>query len=359
MRHPLRRQVVVALTAMLCTAGAWAAAADKSGPVISQATVRQDAGKTVYWVLPGPRRLSQEVFGTPENPKRTLQPILQKVEMPPVKQLLQDLPILVAAPEKARGTNEAGTRYTVFKQPTPFSDKGRVVQGSFSSTVYDRVQEDQPGPPGKTPDEVELEAEFQDPAGNSYRLEFDHVVQPPFPGYETQGGVFLDGYLHGTTGTGSPLMPKEYTRIAWWGVAHLYINGEKVNTRVAHLMTTELVRKNDYSLAIDEEMPLARDERFIPDQRHHTHLIVLPIKPRPGKGPTFAPVDSAFELPNGKKQPFIHMMFEEDEITEWQLDMAGTRSAREVAASSVASRHDAGTAEAAQAARQKKSRAVR
>ncbi|TLF53432.1 hypothetical protein FEI13_02220 [Halomonas urmiana] len=315
-------KLTVLAAALLYASGAVAAGADKSGPLINKAVIEQEAGKTVYWVLPGPRRLSEAVFGTPDDPKRTLAQVLEEVDKPPIRALLETLPILVAAPEAARGTNAAGTAYTAFQQPTPFSDKARPLppdqSGYFRTTLLDRVAEDQPGKPGNTPDEVELETWFHDPAGNRYRLEFDHVVQPPFPGYDTQGGVFTDGWLHGTTGTGSPLMPKEYTRGAWWGIVHLYINGEQVDTKVAHLMTTEVVRKRDYSLALDEEMPLSRGERHIPGQDHHTHLIVLPIKPTP-QGPVFEPVKTAFELPNGQTQPFIHMMFEEDRIVEWEL----------------------------------------
>jgi len=313
-------------SAMLFAMGASAAGADKSGPLINKATIKQEAGKTVYWVLPGPRELSEEVFGTPGNPKRTLKQKLAQVEKPPIRELLKAVPPLVSAPMKFRETNEAGTKFTMFAHPTPFSDKARPLppdkSGYFKSTYLDRVPEDQPGKPGNTPDEVELEAWFHDPAGNKYRLEFDHVVQPPFPGYTTQGGVFIDGWLHGTTDTGTPLMPKEYTRAAWWGVAHLHVNGEKVDTKVAHMMTTEVVRDRGYELALDEEMPLDPSERHIPDQPHHTHLIVLPIKPTP-KGPVHEPVNTAFELPNGKKQPFIHMMFEEDTIVEWELGLDG------------------------------------
>lgn len=328
MRHA-GRKLTLFLAALSVSTGAMAAGADKSGDLINKAVIEQEAGKTVYWVLPGPRKLSEEVFGTPDNPKRTLKQVLAKVDKPPIKALLEDLPILVAAPEKFRKTNEAGTKYTVFAHPTPFSDKARPLpedqSGHFKTTLLDRVPEDQPGKPGNTPDEVKLDTRFHDPAGNEYRLEFDHVVQPPFPGYDTQGGVFIDDYLHGTTGIGSPLMPKEYTRAAWWGIVHLYINGEKVDTKVAHLMTTEPVRKRDYSLALDEEMPLEPGERHIPGQEHHTHLIVIPVKPTP-KGPVFEPVNTAFELPNGKKQPFIHMMFEEDTIVEWQLDIPSAKA---------------------------------
>lgn len=321
----LHHKLTLFLCSLLLATGASAAGADKSGELINKAVFEQEAGKTVYWVLPGPRKgLSEEVFGTPDNPERTLKPILAEVDKPPIKKLLKELPILVSAPKKFRETNEAGTEYTAFAHPTPFSNKARPLpsdqSGYLKTTLLDRVAEDQPGKPGNTPDEVKLETWFHDPAGNKYRLEFDHVVQPPFPGYHTQGGVFIDGYLHGTTGTGAPLMPKEYTRGAWWGIVHLYVNDEKVDTKVAHLMTTEVVRKRDYSLAVDEELPLAPSERHIPEQEHHTHLIVMPIKPTP-KGPVFEPVNTAFELPNGKKQPFIHVMFEEDRIVEWNVGM--------------------------------------
>ena len=86
-------------------------------------------------------------------------------------------------------------------------------------------------------------------------------------------------------------MPREYTHGAFWGFGDLYVNGEKKGTWM-------------------------------------THLIMLPIepcKPMPvlspllGLGPTaprHAPVETAYELPNGESQPFIHMMFEQDTITE-------------------------------------------
>lgn len=252
----------------------------------------------------------------------------------------------------------------MFAHPTPFSGKARPLlpdrTGYLKTTLLDRVAKDQPGKPGNTPDGVKLETWFHDPAGNKYWLEFDHTVQPPFPGYTTQGGVFIDGWLHGTTGTGTPLMPKQYTRAAWWGVAHLYVNGETVDTKVAHLMTTEIVRNRDYELALDEEMPLDASERHIPGQPHHKHLIVLPVKPTP-KGPVFEPVKTAFELPNGKKQPFIHMMFEEDNIVEWGLDIQGSQVSRSAEAEVrvAAATEDAAVAPALIAVTEKNSEPVR
>ena len=280
--------------------------------------VSQPPGKTTYWVMPGPRVLEEKVFGTPDDPKALLEPKLKaamEAKGPPaVPETLRKLPIMVGVPEEARSVTEDGSY--ILDQPTPFSDKARVISGQFQTTMKDVVREDPPGKPAETPDTASFEARFTDPSGNEYRVVLDHVVKPPFPGYETQGGVFTEDMLHGTTGTGTPLMPEQYVYGAWWGLGELYINGEKVDDhRVMHLMTTEVVRDKDYNLVFSDDLPLGPDERHIADQEHHTHLLLPPLRGVPGKGPVFDPVPTEFELPNGKTQPFLHIMFEEDELT--------------------------------------------
>ncbi len=283
--------------------------------------VKQDEGKIVYWVPPGPRQLSKEVFGTPNDPKMLFEPKLKAAEeavaakkMPPaVPDTLKKVPLLVGIPMKARSTDKDGKWW--FNHPNPFPDKGLIIEGSFTARFWDEVKEDPAGPPGKTPDKAEVEATFTDPDGNTYRVVLDHIVKPPFPGYETQGGVLLDGFHHGSTGTGSPLMPQVWTIAGLWGIAELYINGELVEpNRVIHLMTTEVVRDKDYHLALQEELPLPPERWHVKGQSHHTHLVVLPFVGVPGKGPVFKPTPVEFELPNGKRQPFMHIMYEQDEI---------------------------------------------
>lgn len=308
----------------------------------STVTVKQDWGKTVYWVKPGPRRLSREVFGTPENPKFTVKQALREAkkgtaEFPdgapgPVLQLIKDLPILVAAPVKHRLENSRGTRYTKFTHPTPFSNSAEPLgfskdeNGYFEARLVDNVKSDQPGGPMNTHDKVDFETVFHDPQGNKYRVEIAHLVQPPLPRYETGNGVVLDRVLHGKTGTGTPLMPRQYSHAAFWSMGKIYVNGEYRGKRLTHLMTTQVVRDRDYRLALDEDLPLGRSNRHIPEQPHHTHLMIAPVKPyHPmpvlgwfGLGPTapkFSPVPTAFELENGRTQPFIHVMFEQDRIT--------------------------------------------
>lgn len=277
--------------------------------------VQQEPGGVVYWVLPGPRRLDPAVFGTAQNPGMLLGPRVQQAQQgpfpPSVPQLFRDLPLLVGLPEQARQPTPDGGQ--VLRQPNPFSDNARIISGEFEARLFDNTSEDQPLPPGNTQDTAEFTAEFQDPAGNDYRVVLDHIVQPPFPGYETEGGVMIDSRHHGSTGTGSPLMPEVDTQAAFWGIGNIFVNGESVGMHVIHMMTTEVVRNSDYELVFEEDLPLPPGERQIADQEHHTHLMVMPVRGGE-RGPTFTPVQTAFELPNGQNQPFMHIMFEQDEI---------------------------------------------
>ena len=274
--------------------------------------VEQPEGRVVYWVLPGPRRIDPAVFGTPQHPETTGEEALAQARGP-VKALLQKLPILVGLPLKLRATTPDGSGYIQTTIPTPFGDRGRIVSGRLAVTYLDKQQGDKPGPPSATEDDVKLELAFTDPQGHRYEVKLLHVVMPPIPGYETDGGVLLDGFHHGKTGTGSPLMPKVYTYGAFWGLADLYIDGKLADShKMTHCMTTNTVRDQNYRLVFEAEEPLP-PERTIAGQIHHTHCIVLPVTGTP-EGPVFEPLKTAFTLPNGETQPFIHIMFEQDEI---------------------------------------------
>lgn len=306
------------------------------GEAEQRLTARQEEGNAFYWVLPGERRLSPQVFGTPDSPRHGSDLLAARIEQAKqlpeplgnaIPQLLEDMPILVAAPDEARAPiendggsqNDGDERIATQKlaQPTPFGDDAQVTSGQFEITYHDRQPYDLPGAPGDTSDTVDLDASFTDPAGNEYELVFDHVVQPPIPGNATGGGVKIGGQLHGNTGTGSPLMAQTFNYGACWGIGNVRINGEvseQNRNKLIHFMTTQTVRDERYDLAIDEEMPLP-PERTIAGQIHHTHGFVQPITAT-DEGPVYEPVETAFELPNGDPQPFIHAMWEQDEIVE-------------------------------------------
>lgn len=218
-----------------------------------------------------------------------------------------------------RGTNEDGTRFTQTTQPTPFSDRFQTTSGQFDVTYVDRQPKDEPaeraGAEGPSPDDVELTSTFADPAGNEYEIRLTRVAPRPFPNYESGGGVVTLRDLHGITGTGTPLFPRVFTYGAFWGFGDLLINGETADrNRAVHFMTTEMVRKTDYTLAFTPELPLDRSEAYL-RHPHHTHGILPPVK-LTQDGPQYDPVPTAFELPNGDAQPFIHVMYDRDVLDE-------------------------------------------
>ena len=161
--------------------------------------VKQEPGKTVYWVLPGPRRLSERVFGVPGHPLHTGELKIQQAKGA-VKELFKGFPIMAGVPVKLRATNEDNTKFTKTKKPTPVSDKAKIVSGQFEITYKDRQPIDQPGDPSDTLDGLDLAVSFTDPAGNKYEIEVLKLYQPPFPGFESGGGVVTDTWTHGSTG---------------------------------------------------------------------------------------------------------------------------------------------------------------
>ncbi len=329
------------LTAFLAGSFSLLSSASAAEEGTRKLTVKQDPGRVFYWVLPGHRELDPKVFGTPGNLNEDLfletklkqaRKRVEAGEMPhTVPDLLEKAPVLVGVPEDWWEPDndkiiEKDGKY-ILTHPTFFPDLGIPVvdtedkKNSFKLTYIDRTPTDQPGMPVNTDDEVELEIEFHDPDGNKYDLEIFHVIMPPLPGYDTCGGVFLDDYHHGATGTGSPLMPKVYAYGAFWAIARLSVNDGPPMVRVAHAMTTEVVRDKNYELAITEELPLAPKDRINPAVAHHTHIVVVPVKPT-SDGPVFAPVETPYTVPfgplKGKKQPYIHLMWEDEEIVSGQ-----------------------------------------
>lgn len=297
---------------------------------------KQTVGDSVHWILPGPRRIDPTVFGTPENgpssPQRGDEHIAHKVwqfkqHRPHIVGLLKGdddhkpLPLPVGLPEKARKTNADGDRYTETKIPVPFSDKtvgsdkSDALKGSLDLTYIDRKGFDEQE---ADDDEIDLDIWFTDPAGNRYEFDIHHLET--HDGAHPHGqGVMTGVYMHGIVPIGTPLMPTQYAFGSLWAIGDLLINGEVTDERnrdrVIHLMTTQNVRDEDYTLAIDEELPLGADGNPDPylGSQTVTHVFLPPIQ-ETDDGPRRVPLKTGFELPNGKMQPFIHFMFDESPV---------------------------------------------
>lgn len=234
-----------------------------------------------HWILPGPRELESAIFGTPERPLG----------------FEHD----VGVPLDARLTSEDGSAYTTTAGPTPHSDRSAPIRARLQMSLDDITAVDSPA----SRDQVEFEAEFTDPNGDTYRVVVDRVV-PRGPAHTFFGGVVTNAYLHGRTGIGTKLQPLQFVYGGFWGVGTMFKNGERVGeNRFVHVMLSQRVRtsrSDGYELVTSDAVDSL--------QGMQVHVILPPVVVT-ADGPQSEPVPTGFELPNGTAQPFIHVMYDE------------------------------------------------
>ncbi len=244
------------------------------GPV--RLTVTSD-GPDVRWILPGPRRLDPDVFGTPDMPLGFEEG--------------------VGVPLDARLVSTDGTRYTTTAGPTPFSDRYAEVTGRFELEVTDATLNDEV----ESMDRAGFSATFSGPDGLERSVTLLYLV-PVGPDHPFFGGVATNVIMHGGTGIGSKLMPRVPTYITFWGVAELSVDDSLVTSnRLVHGMLTADVRDEDYQLVFDEGVD--HDDM-------HFHLLLPDVEVTPD-GPVESPLPSGYVMENGRVQPFIHLLFED------------------------------------------------
>lgn len=252
------------------------------GPV--KTTIVQDGGG-VFVALPDQRELDKRVFGTPEHP-------MKFAGTPGAT----GVPLMVR--EKENG------KFTKMKKKSPFGDKHIVLpNGNLMLKATDKTATDA----ATTDDEVQMEASWEDGDGNTYTIKCCEKLASHGMEFPTYGGVATNIILHGFTGNGTPLMPSEFTYMAFWGMGAVIKNGELLEKpRLVHGMLTEYVRKEGYKLALDHE---------VTPGRRHFHLMVAPFMPDM-ENMSFkkSPVNTGFKLPNGMELPFWHVMFENLDI---------------------------------------------
>jgi len=252
------------------------------GPI--EINIAQNGGG-VFVALPDKRELDATVFGTPENPRA-----------------MGGTPAMTGLPPMVRATK--GGEFTETKMMTPFGDKHVVMpNGNLQISAMDVTATDA----AVTDDKVQMEASWEDEAGNTYTVKCCEQLASHGLEYPTFGGVVTNIILHGFTNIGTPLMPSEYTYFAFWGMGSVSKNGEVLQQpRLIHGMLTEYVRTEGYELAMDEE---------VTPTRRHFHLMVAPFAPDM-ENMTYVkkPVKTGFTLPNGKELPFWHVMFENLDI---------------------------------------------
>ncbi|MDW7756047.1 MAG: hypothetical protein SCH68_12890, partial [Brevefilum sp.] len=182
------------------------------------------------WILPGPRELDPNIFGTPELP----------LGFEPD----------VGVPLEGRLTNEDGTAYTTTAFPTPFSDAFAEIEGSFELSVVDVTANDGM----ESQDQVSFTASFVGPNGKEYTVKVEKAI-PVGPDHPFLGGVGTNFIQHGGTGLGTKLSPEVFSYVAFWGIGEFSIDGEVIaSNRVVHGMLTNKVRNEAGELVFDENV---------------------------------------------------------------------------------------------------------
>ena len=240
--------------------------------------VSQQSGGDVKWILPGPRRLDPQIFGTPDKPLGFEPEIGVPIE----------------------NRSVSGNAFTTTKKPTPFSDNFTHINGSFYMSLRDLTPVDV----NQSRDTAKAEFNFTDPTGNiHYRVVLRNVTHVG-EFYSVLGGVLIDGIAHGKSSIDTRMEPTSYIYGAFWGVGDLYVNDTLVsNNRVIHAMATERVRSSEqqgYRLLFDNELPHSGIQ---------AHLM-LPDMVMSNGTMEKQPVPTNYTLPNGQKQPFIHVVFD-------------------------------------------------
>ena len=254
--------------------------------VVPPVTIYAEGAGPVHWILPGPRELSAEVFGTPGKPLGWQEE--------------------VGVPVERRLTSEAGTAWTTTAFPTVHSDSSEAIDGTATFNVADITALDGT----TTQDQIDFVAEFTGPGQegqqNTYRVVVTKAI-PNGPTHSFSGGVGTNAFLHGSTGLGTMLQPRQFSYAFFWGVGDLYLNGELVaDKQIVHVMITQRVRTS-----IEEGYKLVFTSRVdeLKGMGRQIHLILPPQKMTP-QGPEQRPVPTGYTLPNGQEQPFIHVMFD-------------------------------------------------
>lgn len=285
-------------------------------------SVAQAEGGKVSWRIPSKRNISAEVFGTPRSPlldDKTLtirvQQALSQLPSPlnqKVATLLKQMPELVCLPLSERARSANGSFFTTTTKDVSEGEESRDVNGSFNATYTDRQLWDIPGETTRTDDQFALTIAFTDPDGNRYEARITSLYQPNIPGWQTGGGVVTNAWIHGITGTETPLSPRVYSYGAAWMVGDLWVNGNLTQKDMfMHLMTTQQDENKNGHLALDDQLPLQTNNTPT-GQTHTTEFEVLPIHVTTD-GPEFMPVNTSFVF-NGKTQDFISVSFDNDTI---------------------------------------------
>ncbi len=243
--------------------------------------VEQHEGRA-FAVLPGPRELGEDVFGTPDLPRAAA-----------------GSPLITGVPLSMR-TVEGGK----YGRTTRDTSEGQEVVEVRRVALYLRARDATATDAARSEDRVAFEACWQDDRGDTYRVTC-HRLEPLGVEWPMFGGVVTNHLLHGFTRIASPLVPTVFCYVGFWGRGDVEKNGELLDRgRIVHGMLIEASRtRGDHRPVSDREVDPRRVEfrLEVPDFEVH------------GDDYEERPVHTGFEH-HGREVPFWHVVFEDAEV---------------------------------------------
>jgi len=191
--------------------------------------------------------------------------------------------------------------------PTPFSNNMVTTTGAYSFTLQDVVDVD-----SESSQDAVLSANitFIGNDGVAYKIDAINIIHKPdgMGDHTFFGGVGLNKMMHGSTGIGTDLMPRMMAYITLWGLVDLKdaaTDTVVASNRVIHIMTGTRVRDENLNLVTSADTD-SSDHNY---RMAETHIILIPLDMQGNMDPV-----------PGTDHGFLHMMFEEVELTEPSRD---------------------------------------
>lgn len=200
--------------------------------------------------------------------------------------------------------NENETTFDVTPEPIPFSGNYASINGTFYMNLTDLASMNI----SPSNDTAKAEFNFTDPSSKTtYSVilkNIDNVAE----------SLFTYNCVIGNSSTDKCMEPTTYTYGAIWGIGELYVNGTRVNdNRIIRIIASERVNSSDkegYKALFDKELPHKGIETrlFLPDLVVNKNGII-----------ENQPVPTNFTLPDGRKQSFINVIFENCQLEDHKI----------------------------------------
>ncbi len=200
--------------------------------------------------------------------------------------------------------------------PTPFSDKIGIGEGSYALSV---INIDSADSPNSRDSVISVNISYERPNGDKFMIDKIKIIHKPNGAGDHSffGGVGYGKLMHGNTGIGTGLMPKMTAYVTLWGVTDLKDGNGNIlaSNRIIHLMVASRVRTNDLSMIASG----VNDSSDYNPSRMETHIILPPLDK-----------DGKTDPVPGTGHGFLHLMFENVSMQDSLLSSVQSQSASDI-----------------------------